>query len=356
MFLEDWLRNNARPRLRPRTFVGYEGSIDRHIEPYLGRIPLARLTPQHVQAWLGRLEEDGVSPSRRRYARVVLRAALNTAARWQLVTRNVATLVDAPRVVSKEIRPLAPEESRRLLLALDDHPLAAPFTVALACGLRVGEALGLQWGDVDLEEGILTVGRALQRFGGSAKARRPLLIERTKLLRARREELSAEDRLATDARLSVVRKQLQELKTSLHLVEPKSKKSRRSITLPAILISALKRHRVRQLEARLSAGSDWHDSAFVFTTPIGTPLDSRNVTREYKAVLAKAGLPSIRLHDLRHSCATLLLVQGVSPRVVQDTLGHSSVSLTLNTYSHVLPMLKDDAALKMDAILSPAKG
>lgn len=117
-------------------------------------------------------------------------------------------------------------------------------------------------------------------------------------------------------------------------------------------VTALRAHRVRQLEARLAAGGRWQDQGFLFASGIGTPLDPRNVTREFKALLVSAELPNIRLHDLRHSCATLLLAQGVNPRVVMETLGHSQVSLTLNTYSHVLPALQREAAAKMDAILS----
>jgi integrase len=121
--------------------------------------------------------------------------------------------------------------------------------------------------------------------------------------------------------------------------------------MPTVVVNALARHRIRQLEARLAAGSKWQETGYVFTSSIGTPIDLRNVTRAFKAVLKTAEMPMIRLHDLRHSCATLLLAQGVSPRVVMETLGHSQVPLTLNTYSHVLPALLQDAAAKMDAIL-----
>jgi integrase len=131
----------------------------------------------------------------------------------------------------------------------------------------------------------------------------------------------------------------------------RSARSRRSIALPAVAVTALRAHRVRQLEARLVAGARWQEHGFVYTSGVGTPMEPRRITREFKALLKASGLPAIRLHDLRHSCATLLLVQGVSPRVVMETLGHSQVSLTLNTYSHVLPALQRDAASKMDAIL-----
>jgi len=122
--------------------------------------------------------------------------------------------------------------------------------------------------------------------------------------------------------------------------------------LPTVAVSALRGHRVRQLEMRLAAGSRWRENRFIFASSIGSPLDPRNVTRQFKMLLIGAKLPNIRLHDLRHSCATLLLAQGVNPRMVMETLGHSQVSLTLNTYSHVLPALQQDVASKMDAVLS----
>jgi integrase len=122
--------------------------------------------------------------------------------------------------------------------------------------------------------------------------------------------------------------------------------------LPAVAVTALRSHRTRQLEARLAAGGRWQDRGFVFASAVGTPLEQRNLTRQFKALLTAATLPDMRLHDLRHSCATLLLAQGVNPRVVMETLGHSQVSLTLNTYSHVLPALQRDAAARMDAVFA----
>jgi integrase len=124
------------------------------------------------------------------------------------------------------------------------------------------------------------------------------------------------------------------------------------IRMPGVVVAALKAHRTRQLEDRLAAGGAWKDSGFVFTSPIGTALEPLNVTREFHVLLASAGLPVIRFHDLRHTAATLLLAQGVDPRTIMETLGHSQISLTLNTYSHVLPALEADAAAKIDAILT----
>ena len=354
-FLTRWLQDVARTRVRPRTFVGYQAAIERHISPHLGRVRLAKLAPQHLQAWMATLEAQGVSAGRRRYARVVLRMALNTAIRWRLITMNVATLIDAPRTTTREIRSLNPDEARSLLDACRNHPLDAFVTVALGCGLRLGEALGLQWSDVDLDGGTLQVRRAVQRFGGDASARRPLLAERKRLraaLRATpRTPRAAETRTRLRHELHEIRAAFSKVKTSVQVTELKSDCSRRTIALPAVVITALRSHRTRQLEARLAAGSRWENGDFVLTSSIGTPLEPRNVTRQFKNLLTAAKLPDMRLHDLRHSCATLLLAQGVNPRVIMETLGHSQVSLTLNTYTHVLPAVQRDAAARINAVL-----
>jgi integrase len=357
-YLTRWLQDVARTRVRPRTFVGYQAAIEQHISPHFERVRLAKLTPQHLQAWLATLETNGVSAGRHRYARVVLRAALNTGIRWRLITSNAAMLIDAPRTTSREIRPLNSDEARALLDACNEHPLNAFLTVALGCGLRLGEALGLQWTDVDLDAATLDVRRAVQRFGGDATARRPLLAERKRLRAAlkatprKRTPEIAETRARLMAELKAVRTAFAKVKTAVQITELKSTRSRRTIALPAVAITALRSHRVRQLEARLLAGGLWQDRGFVFASSVGTPLEPRNVTRQFKALLTVANLPNIRLHDLRHSCATLLLAQGVNPRVVMETLGHSQVSLTLNTYSHVLPALQRDAAARMDAVFA----
>lgn len=227
--------------------------------------------------------------------------------------------------------------------------------------LRINRAsyLAAAGRDADALEGyreilVLNPSMVLAQFNLAA-ARRPLLAERKRLLKLLSEALIAKDaeaRRSLESVLAGVRAALKAVKTEVHFVEPKSARSRRTIALPSTVVKSLNRHRVRQLEARLAAGQRWQDSGLVFSTPIGTPLDGRNVTRAFKGILVSYGLPSIRIHDLRHSCATLLLMQGVSPRVVMETLGHSQVSLTLNTYSHVLPALQEDAASKMDAILS----
>lgn len=320
-YLEGWLVA-VRPTIRPTTYVSYAGHVRRHIAPTLGRISLARLTPQDVRRLLAARLAAGLSARTVEYIHAVLRRALGGALRDGLVARNVATLVDPPRVRRHEIRPLTPDEARHFLEAIRGDRLEALYTVALACGLRQGEALGLRWEDVDVDAGTLTVRTTLQQ-------------------------------LPRDLRPDGGRRG-----TRYALAEPKTARSRRTVILPGVVVAALREHRRRQRVERLVAGHRWRgeDWRLVFTTTIGTPLDSRNVTTGFQRVLAREGLPRQRFHDLRHACATLLLAQGVDPRTIMETLGHSTIGMTMNVYAHVLPALQRDAADRMDALLRPLSG
>jgi integrase len=306
-FLTLWLRDTASTNVRPSTFRSYESIIRLHLLPTVGKTPLARLTPSHVQDLINRKLAEGLSPRRVEYIRAVLRHALNQALRWGLVARNVATLVEAPRAQHTEIRPLEASEIPQFLDAIHGDRLEGVYILALAVGLRQGEALGLVWQDIDFEGRTLTVSRALQRLDGQ-----------------------------------------------FHFVEPKTRLSRRVIHLPLTAIGALEAHRGRQGLEQLAMGAHRQDLGLVFSTVEGRPLDASYVTHHFQSLLAKAGLRRQRFHDLRHACARLLLAQGVPARVVMDVLGHSQVSLTLNTYSHVVPSLRTDAAERMDAVLARA--
>lgn len=305
-FLTHWLENVARPSVRPRTYASYAQLIRVHILPHLGRVPLARLTAQQVQAFLNARHGAGLSARTVQYLHAILRRALGQAEKWGLVARNVARLATPPRVERRVPRPLTVEEARRLLDAVRGDRLEALYTVALSLGLRQGEALGLRWQDVDLEQGLLTVRYQLQRIDGK-----------------------------------------------LVLTEPKTVRSRRTIQLPAIALEALRAHKVRQLEERLKAGPAWQgwDHDLVFTTTIGTPLEARSIVRHFHKLLQKAGLPRMPFHNLRHTAASLLLAQGLDIRVVQQVLGHSQIALTANLYAHVMPVLLKEAAARMDALL-----
>lgn len=303
-FLDAWLAEVVKPSVRPKTFRSYGGIVRLHLTPCLGRHRLGNLSPQHVQQMLNAKQAAGLSPRTVQYLRDVLRNALGQALKWGLVSRNVAALAEPPRVVQHEMRFLSPDEARVLLAAAKGDRLEALYTVALALGLRQGEALGLRWDDVDFAAGTLSVRHALQRVDGT-----------------------------------------------LQLVEPKTGRSRRTLAMPPTVVAALRAHRKRQALERLAAGDRWVDAGFVFTTTKGTPLDARNVTGWFKKLLAAAGLPDMRWHDLRHSCASLLLAQRVPARVVMDVLGHSQISQTMR-YSHVIPELRAEAAASMEQVLT----
>ena len=306
-YMNRWLYDVAKQRTRPMTWRGYEHLVRMHILPTLGRVRLAKLTPQHVHSLVAHKTREGrLAPRTVQYMHSVLRAALNQAIRWRMVHYNAAALVSAPRGARLEPKVLTPEEARRLLESARGDRLEALYSVALALGLRQGEALGLKWSDVDLDAGILRVRRAAQRIPHQGT----------------------------------------------QLVETKTVRSRRTLVMPPVVISALRSHRARQNLERLAAGERWIDNDLVFASQLGTLADGPNITHRFQRLLQKAGLRPMRFHDLRHACASLLLVQGVHPRVVMETLGHSQISLTMNTYSHVLPALQREAADKMEALLT----
>jgi len=303
-YLDQWLVEVVQPNVRPWTYKGYEVHVRIHLKPAIGHIPLAKLAPLHVQQLINSKKQAGLSAKTIRYIRGTLRSALNNAVRWDLLSRNPAALVESPRLSHYEIRPFTPAEARTFLRSIKGDRLEALYSVALTMGLRQGEALGLRWGDVDLEMGYLRVSKQLQRIDGESR-----------------------------------------------LVEPKTERSRRTLALPASIARSLLDHRDSQTRERAAAGERWAETDLVFTTPSGRPIDATRISKEFHHHLRRAGLPQRRFHDLRHSCATLLLVQGVSPRVVMELLGHSQISLTMNTYTHVVPELRRQAADRMDDLL-----
>ena len=304
-YLEYWLHQAVKPSVRPLTFAGYSVNVRKHLVPILGKIRLDRLTPQDVQQMMNARLAAGLSPKTVTYMHQVLRTALELARRWEVIDRNVASLVDPPRRVRPRIRPLDPAQARAFLQSVRGNRLEALFSVALALGLRQGEALGLQWEDVDVARGVLRIRNQLQRIDGR-----------------------------------------------LTLVEPKTERSRRTLVLPPTILENLREHEKRQAVERQWAGSKWTESGLLFTNLSGGPLQARNVIREFHKALKVAGLKRIRFHDLRHSCATLLLVQHVPARVVMEVLGHSEISTTMDTYSHIVPELQQEAADRVEAILS----
>jgi integrase len=306
--------------------------------PTIGNILLTKLTTHQVRAMLNEKHDSGLSSRTVQYLHAVLRKALNVAWKDQAVARNVAALVDPPRGVAKEVQPLTTVQARAFLKAVQTDRLEALFTVAISLGLRQSEALALRWRDVDLEVGTIRIRYALQRLKPKPKA--------------------------TDSQRDLEEIREPDSSVQIHLVEPKTKRSRRIIELPAVTRTALSGHCGRQAVERNLCGSQWvmpkvhcegrveASADFVFTTTIGTPLDGRNLTKRFQRILKNAKIPAHRFHDLRHTAATLLAIQGVHPKAIQSVLGWDQVSM-VDRYAHFVDEMRKDAATKMDAILDP---
>jgi integrase len=308
-FLSNWLNTSVRDNVRPRTFENYRLQVRQHIIPALGRMKLKNLSPAHVQGFYRSKLDAGLKPSTVRYIHAVLHRALEQAVRFNLIPFNPASRVDPPKIRQDEITPLDAEQARTFLEVAKGDRYECLYVLSLTCGLRMGEALGLKWSDIDLDKGTLRVNRQLQRM--------------------RRDG----DRSGT-----------------LEFSEPRNV-SRRTLDLPQRAVEALRTHRKRQVEERARA-KHYEDTALVFATGKGTPVDAQNiVNRLFKPLLRRAGLPDIRWHDLRHTYATLLLSRGTHPTYVQKSLGHASVQLTLDRYSHWMPSMGRNTAEGIDEAL-----
>ena len=302
-YLERWLSDSVRDTVRQRTFERYESIVRLHLIPGLGQVKLKAVTPAHVRGLYRSKLDSGLAPRTVLHVHRSLSKALKQAKDDGLIPRNAAEPVKPPRPRKEEIRPLTPEQVRALFASVSGTRNEALYVVAVTAGLRRGELQGLKWEDVDLEAGMLQVRRTLSEPKGG------------------------------------------------YIFEaPKSGKGR-NIRLTRRAVESLKGHRKRQLEERMERAGLWDEQGLVFPSEVGTPRLGGNLHRSFKAALSRAGLPEIRFHDMRHTCATLLLRQGVNPKYVQELLGHADIALTLNVYSHVLPDMGDAAAGAMDAVL-----
>ena len=310
-FLVQWLEDVHKHVVRPRTYERYEAMIRLHLVPGIGHHQLQKLTPQHLQRFYTQKLEEGLSPTTVAGFHKMLHLALKKAVRWNLVARNVCEAVDPPRVRHHEIQPLNQEQIQQFLAAAAGHRLEALFVLALATGMRRGEIMALKWQDINFSTGMLQVRRILTHM---------------------------------PARLNG--------KGGYVEAEPKTEKSRRSIAIALFALEKLKEHRIRQLEAKLKAGASWKENDLVFCSSVGGHLHTaRDVFTQFKKLLKQAGLPDIRFHDLRHSAATILLSLSIHPKVVQEMLGHSQISITMDIYSHVLPTMQKEAISKLNDVL-----
>lgn len=310
-WLDTWLWEYKRPRVRSSTFGSYEMLVRRHLRPALGHLPLKDVRPEHLQHYYNEKMQQGLEPQTIHLHHITLSDALTRAEKNQLVARNVGRLVESPRKTRKEMRTLAlGQMTTQLLPALKGHRLYAAFLTLFMMGLRRGELLGLRWRDIDWKASVLHIRQTLTRVKNHDTGRTQLVFQ-----------------------------------------EPKTARSQRTIPLPEGCLTALRQHRAHQAEEKLSLGQAYEDHGLVFCGTNGKPLDPRTLSRYFSQALERAGLPSIRLHDARHTFATWLLEQGVSPKVVQTMLGHSSIAVTLDIYSHVSLDLEKQAAAKLNTAL-----
>ncbi|MGH3537012.1 MAG: tyrosine-type recombinase/integrase [Pseudonocardiaceae bacterium] len=333
-WLSYWLEDVVKPARKPSTYVGYEVAVRLYLAPQLGKIKLTALKTADVRGMLNRVRQqcqccaqkwDGKRPVIKRRccsvgnccqrvpnpARVhhvfrTLRAALGVAVAEEVLIRNVASFAKPTRPRRHRFKTWSVTEATTFLAAIREHRLYALFAVAIALGMRRGEALGLRWEDVDLVNGTMTMAMQLQRVAGKLRHN-----------------------------------------------ETKTDDSTRVVALPRPCVQALRRHRAQQGAERLAAGDRWTDSGLVFTTRKGTPIEPRNINRTFDALIAKIGITRIRFHDLRHSCATLLYAQGVDLQTIRDLLGHSSIGVTSAIYVDVLREVQRDAVDRLGHLFGP---
>jgi len=305
-YLDSWLKGSVRGSVRQSTFDRYESAVRLHIKPALGRLKLKKLTPAHVQGFYQDRLDAGLAPASVNKLHTILHKALSQAAKWNMVPRNATDAVKAPRPAPEEMHPLSPVEARKLIEAVRGDKLEALYVLAVHTGMRQGELLALKWEDVDLNEEVIRIRHTLVRSGG---------------------------------RISIG--------------EPKTKGSRRTVHLTDAAAEALKTHLEQQLEDIERLGDLYRDHGLVFTSQVGTLINPSNLRRRsFKPLLQRAGLPQIRFHDLRHTCATLLLSRNTNPRLVQALLGHATVAITLDTYSHMIPGMGNHTARAMEDVFS----
>ena len=301
-FLDQWLANVAKPRIRARTFQDYQSLLRLYIRPVLGTRFIGTIGQMDMQGLYAQMFERGLSARTIEYTNAVLQSAFRQAVRWRMLAEDPCAGVDLPRVKHREMDALSVEECRRFLSVAERSEWYALFALALTTGMRPSEYLALKWTDIDFTRGTASVSRTIQ-MSGSAWA----------------------------------------------FDDTKRKRSRRMVKLQGFVLKALQAARLDESVDR--KGSCRSANNLIFVTASGSPLRQRVVKREFRRLLAKAGIRSVRLYDLRHTAATLGIAAGVSVKVIADQLGHASISFTLERYSHVLPSIQDEAAAKVEKLL-----
>jgi integrase len=309
-WLAEWLETKA-GSVKPTTMAGYRYAVEQLIVPRIGGLKLRDVRPVHLQRLYTALSQEktaggaGLSPRSVRLAHQVVRPALQHAADLGIIATNPASSrLVLPRIVRREMTVWSAEDARRFLEATAEDRLGALWRLIITTGLRRGEALGLRWGDVDLRTGFASVTQNLVVVGGKVEISTP-------------------------------------------------KGEPRRISLSPATVASLRAHRARQSREQRLCGPAWADSGLVFTTAVGSRLDPNNVYDNFRDACRRAGVPVIRLHDGRHTAATLALQGGAHPKLVQEMLGHASIEMTLDTYSHVVPGMHREVADRIEKVLSP---
>lgn len=312
-YLDYWLEQRVKPHREPKTYRTYEQIVRLYLKPHLGHLSMARLRAPQIQAGVNKLsagapDTPSLSPKTVRDARGVLRSALNTAWREGTIRENPALKVETPRVEQGEAIYLSTEEAAKLINTSKQHYLGPMIEVAIMTGLRVGEATGLTWADVDFEDSLLRI-----------------------------------------------RQQLQQVEGRLVLKSLKSRSSRRTLSLPEDGMASLREHRSRQMLSKAAAPDSWNTLNLVFTNAKGEPLGGPNVDDSLKGLCRQAQIKEVSFHKLRHTAATHLAASGIPLAVVKEVMGHSQIGITANLYSHAVPTALREAGDKMGDLLRAAK-
>jgi integrase len=303
-YLDKWLKHIS-ATIRPASHGRYSEVVRLHIKPELGKVQLAKLTPLQVQRFYGKLLDDGLSKSTVNNIHAMFHRALSQAMKWGLLTRNVTEMTEPPTRTKREYIVWTGDQVRSFLAVAERDEYAALWRLAVYTGMRRGELLGLKWEDIDLNKAVLSVKRTYSR--------------------------------GTDNKFEAG--------------QTKTASGRRQITLPSNVVESLRTHRVQQLEARVHLKGDYHDQGYVFADAIGDVTHPNTLTHHFHNLIADAKLPRIRIHDLRHGHATLLMEDGVHPKVVSERLGHSNTRVTLDLYSHVTPTMQRQVSNRLESLI-----
>lgn len=322
-YLKNWLNDYAKTNTAPKTYEGYEHIINIHIIPTIGHLTLDKLKPLHIQKYYteklksGRIDgSGGLSAQSVLHHHRLLKEALQQAVKWQLIVRNTADAVEPPKPDRYEMSILDAEQIKLLLnelntLMLDENIgyYAPPIIFGIYTGMRRGEILGLREKDINFENKTAAVCQTLQRVDG----------------------------------------------IGLFFKDPKTPKSRRSVSLSSSLLEMIQKVKLSNAKNKLKAGPVYQDNGLIFCQPNGKPIEPSELGRVFSKLLKQCNLPKVRLHDLRHTHASLMLQQGVHPKIVSERLGHSTIGITLDIYSHVLPNMQEEAVNKLDELITPSR-